>query len=167
MVESIKDGQRPRPALGLAIAAAIVGYGVAAVRRDRRTVQAVVAGHLPDRRGRSAATPSEIPGGGWWDIAVRVWGRIGRDNLSLVAAGVAFYGLLAIFPAFAALVSVYGLVADPATVQHQISALGGLLPDEALKLLSDGLQALVQKNNSKLGFGLLVGLALTLWSARA
>jgi membrane protein len=64
-------------------------------------------------RGRSANTPSEIPAPGWKDILLRVYRGISEDRILLVGAGVTFYGLLAIFPGIAALVSIYGLFADP------------------------------------------------------
>src|SRR5438445_12489811 len=82
-----------------------------------------------------------------------------------MAAGVAFYALLSIFPGMSALISLYGLVSDPATIEHQLSSLSGVLPEEALKLLSDQLQALVAAPPDKLGLGLVVSLLLALWSA--
>ena len=82
-----------------------------------------------------------------------------------MAAGVAFYALLSIFPGMSALISLYGLVSDPATIEHQLSSLSGVLPEEALKLLSDQLHALVAAPPDKLGLGLLVSLLLALWSA--
>ncbi|TDR84519.1 hypothetical protein EV668_4970, partial [Enterovirga rhinocerotis] len=64
-------------------------------------------------RGRDAETPADIPATGWKDIAWRVYEEIGRDRVTAVAAGVTFYLLLAAFPAVAAFVSLYGLIADP------------------------------------------------------
>ena len=93
--------------------------------------------------------------------------RIGRDNVTMVAAGVAFYALLAIFPALAAVVSLYGLVSDPSEVSRQIGALAYLLPPEALKLITDGLQSFVSKSNSQFNIALVTGLVLAVWSARA
>ena len=68
---------------------------------------------MEPHRGREAARPADIPPPGWKDILTRAWRRIGADNHSLVAAGVAFYAMLAVFPALAAFVSIFGLVADP------------------------------------------------------
>ena len=93
--------------------------------------------------------------------------RIGRDNVTMVAAGVAFYALLAIFPALAAVVSIYGLISDPAEVSRQIASLYYVLPPEALKLITDGLQAFVSKSSSQFNIALITGLVLALWSARA
>ena len=68
----------------------------------------------PDPFGRDANQPLLIPSRGWWQVAERVYSESVRDNLSVVAAGCAFYALLAIFPALSALISLYGLAADPA-----------------------------------------------------
>jgi len=100
-------------------------------------------------------------------IAKNVFVRIGKDNLSLVAAGVAFYAMTAIFPAIAAFVSIYGLFADPANVQDQVASLSSLLPAASLKLLTDALQSYASKSHSSLNFALLVAVALALWSAKA
>jgi membrane protein len=100
-------------------------------------------------------------------IAKNVFVRIGKDNLSLVAAGVAFYAMTAIFPAIAAFVSIYGLFADPAKVPDQVASLSSLLPATSLKLLTDALQSYAGKSHSSLNFALLVALALALWSAKA
>src|ERR1700743_1900832 len=99
-------------------------------------------------------------------IALNVAMRIGRDNLMLVAAGVAFYAMTAIFPAIAAFVSIYGLFADPTTVQAQIAFYAGLLPDASLKLLTDALQSFANKSNSTLSVALLIAIAVALWSAK-
>jgi membrane protein len=68
----------------------------------------------PDPYGRDAARPYHIPLKGWWQVAQRVWSESARDNLSVVAAGCAFFALAAIFPALSALILLYGLSADPA-----------------------------------------------------
>jgi membrane protein len=73
----------------------------------------------PDPYGRDATLPYHIPLKGWWQVAQRVWSESNRDNLSVVAAGCAFFALFAIFPALSALISLYGLTADPATVEQQ------------------------------------------------
>ena len=100
-------------------------------------------------------------------IAANVVVRVGRDNLMLVAAGVAFYAMTAIFPAIAAFVSIYGLFADPNTVQEQISQYSGLLPADSFKLLTDALKTFSSKSNSTLNIALLLSLGIALWSAKA
>ena len=84
-------------------------------------------------RGRGADTPQEIPAKGWKDIAKRTGKEVKADQVPLLGAVVAFYVLLALFPAIIAGVSIYGLVADPATVQDQISKLTEMLSPETAK----------------------------------
>jgi membrane protein len=102
---------------------------------------------------------------GWWTILTNFWARLDRDHVSIMAAGTAFYALLSIFPGMSTLISIYGLVADPATIETQLNSLSGVLPQEALKLLSDQLHALVAAPRDKLGLGLLISLLIALWSA--
>lgn len=120
---------------------------------------------LAQGRGRRADAPSEIPAAGWKEIGWRVWEEIGRDRVTLVAAGVTFYVLLALFPALAAFVSIYGFVADPKTIADHIAFLGGLLPHEGLALIRDQLNALLKQNTESLSLGFLLGLGIALWSA--
>jgi membrane protein len=89
---------------------------------------------------------------------------MGKDNISALAAGAAFQTLLTIFPALAAAVSLYGLVADRNTVERQIMAIQGVLPPEAITLIATWLHALVQAPATRFGFGLIVSVLLALWS---
>ncbi len=116
-------------------------------------------------RGRLAERPQEIPAPGWRDVILRVWDQVSHLNLSMVAAGVAFYGLLAIFPALAAAVSIYGLVADPAEVERQVGVLSGVLPQEAAGLITGQLHRIAATSSNALSVGLLAGVLLALWSA--
>ena len=84
---------------------------------------------LEPGRGRHAASPWQIPWRGWKDILWRTYERIGEDRLLAVAAGVVFYGLLALFPAITAMVSLYGLFAKASTINEHFSAAAGLLPE--------------------------------------
>jgi membrane protein len=118
-------------------------------------------------RGRDAEYPSEVPVLGWRDILLRVWEQTGTDNISMIAAGVAFYGLLAIFPAITALVSIWGLVADPAQVQQQFAAIQDFVPAEAWQLLDDQLRAVAATSATSLGWGVAFGILVALWSAGA
>lgn len=120
---------------------------------------------LETGRGRDAELPWQIPGRGWRDILLRVWSQMQEDNLSIVAAGVAFFSLLAVFPALAAAVAIYGLVADPEQVQEQMQALSELLPAQAWSLLDQQLNDLVSAPERGLGLAAAGSLALSLWSA--
>lgn len=90
--------------------------------------------------------------------------QVREDRLSIVAPGVAFYALLAVFPALAALISVYGLACDPQQIGEQVAKLAGLLPAEAIDVLLGELQGLTRAGRT-LEWGLAGSLALTLWSA--
>lgn len=117
-----------------------------------------------DTRGREAASPRQIPGKGWKEIGKRVMREQTRDHLSLVSAGVAFYTLLALFPAIAAAISIYALVADPNDIQSHLQALSGILPQQAQELLSSQVQRLAQ-NAGGLGLAAIVSLLFALWSS--
>lgn len=118
----------------------------------------------PDPYGRDATRPYHIPLKGWWQVVQRVWTEAARDNLTVVAAGCAFYALFAIFPALSALISLYGLTTDPATVENQFSMLSSVLPTEAYNIVIQQIRNLAASSNRALGwsFGLSIGLAL--WS---
>lgn len=118
-----------------------------------------------DERGRSAASPGEIPAAGWKDIAVRVKDEVKEDQVPLLSAGVAFYAMLALFPALAAIVSVYGLVADPSQVAEQVSDLTAGMPGNARQLLIEQLDGIVSGTDRGIGIALAVGVVLALWSA--
>jgi len=100
----------------------------------------------------------------WWAILAATRRRMGKDNLSALAAGAAFQALLSLFPTLTAVVSLYGLVADPNMVERQITAMQGVLPPEAVKLIATWLQALVQGPATKFGIGLIVSVLLAFWS---
>jgi len=116
-------------------------------------------------RGRDATTPRQIPRPGWRDIALRVKEKVGKDNVSIVAAGVAFYALMAIFPALIALISLYGWFADPMQVEQQTAFLAGVLPQNVQSLLSTQMKDIARHAESTLGIGALAGFLVTLWSA--
>ncbi|MCJ2094958.1 YihY/virulence factor BrkB family protein [Methylobacterium sp. J-072] len=116
-------------------------------------------------RGRQAKHPTEIPAKGWKDIALRTYRDVNENRIMLVSAGVTFFALLAIFPAIAALVSVYGLAADASTINDQLTSLQGIMPQGALDILGDQVKLLDEKGNATLGLSLLVSVALSVWSA--
>src|SRR5690606_30285782 len=88
------------------------------------------------------------------------------DNASLIAAGLALYALLALFPALAAIVSLYGLFASPAEIAGQVQSLSGVLPEQASNILRNALQNLASQRGQALGLGAVLGFLLALWSAR-
>jgi membrane protein len=118
-------------------------------------------------RGRGAESPREVPPRGWKDVLVRVMRQVKSDNVPLLAAGVAFFALLALVPSLVALVSVYGLVAEPADIQRNIEDALAAAPTEVQDLVSSQLSSIVESEPSGLRLGAIVGLALALWSASA
>ena len=116
-------------------------------------------------RGREARRPGEIPRKGWKDVLWRVKNQVKEDKLSIIAAGVAFYGLLAIFPALIALVSIYGLAFDPRQVEEQFSAMARVLPPDAANVILGQLHDLTSRDTAALGVAAIGGLLLALWSA--
>ncbi|MDB5374358.1 MAG: hypothetical protein JWP04_3000 [Belnapia sp.] len=118
-----------------------------------------------DERGRGAATPSEIPVRGWWDILKRTAGQVSDDRVLTEAAGITFFTLLALFPAIGALISIYGLFADPATISEHLAAMAVVVPDGGMQIIDEQVKRLVSKGDTSLGIGAVIGLATSLWSA--
>src|SRR5208282_5447181 len=102
--------------------------------------------------------------GGWHDILRRVWDGLTGNHLSILAAGVAFYGFLSLFPGLVALVSLYGLIADPVEVENHLAALSGIVPSAAEDLLNDRLKAIVQPGTG-LSYAFALSVAVACWSA--
>lgn len=107
----------------------------------------------------------DAPDRGWWSIVRRVKDDIAADNLSMIAAGAAFFGLLAVFPALAAGVALYGLFTDPATVTAHTAQLAGLAPEGARSVLDQQLQRVTAAADRSLGIGAVVALLVALWSS--
>lgn len=118
-------------------------------------------------RGREAHKPSEIPLSGWRDILSRTWSEFNKDRITAVAGGVAFFSLLAVFPALAAFVSLYGLFSDVSAAREQLNMLRGLLPPDALTFVGDQMLRIAGGEQTKLSLAFVVSLLLSLWSANA
>lgn len=116
-------------------------------------------------RGRHADRPGELSARGWKDVLLRTKESVKTDNVPLLAAGVAFFALLAIVPAMVAAVSVYGLVADPEDIQANVDDLLSAAPAEVQNLARSQLESIVQSSSSGLRVGAVVGLVVALWSA--
>ena len=118
-------------------------------------------------RGRAAESPSDLPARGWVDILKRVYAEFGNDRVLAVAASVTFYALLAIFPAIVALVSLYGLFADPNTISEHLNAITGFVPGGAMDVIGEQVKRIASKPKGSLGLGFFFGLGVALWSANA
>jgi len=114
---------------------------------------------------RSARSKPTEPGKrlGWGRILLNVYTETNRDSVSVMAAGVAFWTFLSIFPAMSALISVYGLVSDPAVIATHFASLAGVLPQSALELVGEQMGRLISAPPQALGLGLLISLLLALW----
>lgn len=175
----------PRPigriaALGAATALAIVLRGIHGLATDKgvdrsgdQPAEAKQSAADPRAaaqepgRGREAEHPGEIPVPGWKDVAWRVYGEIGSDRVLAVAAGVTFYLLLAAFPAIAAFVSLYGLFADPGTINEHLADLASIMPSGAVDIIGEQVKRVGAKGDAALGFATALGIAISLWSANA
>ncbi|MBB3657908.1 membrane protein [Rhizobium sp. BK650] len=120
-----------------------------------------------DSHGRQASVPEAIPKRGLRDVFWRVVHEVSDDRVTLVAAGVTFYLLLAMFPALAALVSLYGLFADPLTMAEHLGKLAVVLPPGAFDLVSEQIHSLAERRDSALGLAFFIGLAVALWSTHS
>lgn len=115
--------------------------------------------------GRGARSPLEIPFRAWLSIFRRVGLHMLEDSAGLAASGVAFYLVLAIFPAVAAFVALYGLIADPAIIANHLDRIGVILPSAALELLTSELERILASSDETLGIAFFGSLAFSLWSA--
>jgi membrane protein len=115
--------------------------------------------------GASADKPTEVPAKGWWQIIRRGLKEFSNDNMSLIAAGVAFYAFLALVPTLIAAMLIYGLVTDPAEVQRQVGSFSSALPQSAQDLLQQQMTSLAESSKRGLSVGVIISLLLALWSA--
>lgn len=119
----------------------------------------------PDVPGVNADQPAEIPAAGWWQVTKRAWAETKDDQVPLIAAGVAFFSFLSLFPAVVAAVLAYGLIADPAQIRTQTQELAAAMPADARDVLLGQIDALTSAPRQGLGFGLAVAVLAALWSA--
>ena len=167
------------PSNGWAFASVLALLGIALAseylipRDEKRSPEPPPSPHTTEQtvnaegRGRRATAPSEIPARGWKDILLRVYSNISKHRILALAAGMTYYSILAIFPAIAALVAVYGLFSDPSTIARHLDQLGGFLPSGAIDVAREQLTRVGSKGSQTLGLTFLVGLGVSLWSANA
>ena len=122
---------------------------------------------MTERSPCCARSPWEFSARDWWAITRRTWREIHDDNVTIVAAGVAFFTLLAIFPLITACLSIYGLFADPSEVENLTQSVNSVLPAEAWEILHSQIISVITAPNAGLGVGIAVGLLIAIWSAGA
>ena len=118
-----------------------------------------------DARGRKADKPRQIDRHGWRDILLRTKDEISGDHVSMIAAGVAYYAMLAIFPAVAAVISIWGLVADPQQITRQIGSISSVMPEQAATLIQTQADKLASNAGGGVTFAAIGGILLALYSA--
>ena len=151
--------QRSAPLWALALSAALVA---ASFRRHDE------AGSPPEREhGRAGKTEADAPERGWIEVLQQVYKRFSEDRVMSIAGGVTFFVLLAIFPAIAALVSIYGLFADPASLADQVNQLSDILPGGTIDVLGEQMRRVSAQGGTTLGITFLISLAISLWSANS
>jgi len=109
--------------------------------------------------------PHDISPRGWKRILIDTWKDSGEDNLTLVAAGVAFYAFLAFVPLLTAFVLSYGLVAEPSSVVSHMQTLTSIMPSETAGLIGDQLRSMTESSGAKTGFALIIALGIALYGA--
>ncbi|SFS06204.1 YihY/virulence factor BrkB family protein [Yoonia litorea] len=102
-----------------------------------------------------------------WRILVQVWTTAADKHIGLIAAGVAFFGMFGIFPAIAAVIAIFGIVADPAIIAEQLRLMEGIIPEDAYRLLAIQVNRLLLTPEDALGWATVFSILLALWSARA
>jgi membrane protein len=118
-------------------------------------------------RGRQANTPEEISSLGWADILYRVLWSVSVNRILTTAGGVAFFSLLAIFPAIGAIVSLYGLFTDAKSIGDHTAFLVGILPFGVLDIVTEQIKMVASQQNDTLGAAFIIGLAISVWSANS
>ena len=118
-------------------------------------------------RGREANAPGEIPPRGWADILWRVFWGVSENRILTTSGGVAFFALLAVFPAIAAVVSLYGLFTDPNTIGTQLSVLAGILPFGILQVVTDQITSVAKQGTQTLGTAFVVSVVIATLSANS
>jgi membrane protein len=116
-------------------------------------------------RGRHATHPLQIPWNGWYDVLWRTYREMQSDRLLSIAGGVAFFVLLAVFPAITALVSAYALFFNASTIIDNLSMLNDVVPGNVLSIVHEQAARIASNSGRTLSTGLVVGLLVSLWSA--
>ena len=159
-------GGRP-PSWVILLSASLVAFGVFG-RRSPASADTSADDALDDTKRAGETRPSSRASGrGWKDVLLSVYHGISDDRILLIAGGVTFYAMLALFPGIAAIVSVYGLFADPSRIAAHLDALSGFAPGGAVEVLREELTRLAHQDRAALGFGFAVSLGFSLWTANA
>lgn len=146
-----------------------LGVGLALLATMAARSRTPVAPQPADLRQPStnAVARDSKPAESFSSIVWRIYEAADQDRVMLVAAGVTYYALLALFPAIAALVSLFGLFADPSMIKQQLAAGQDVLPGSAIEIIGDQISRIQASGGRTLGVYFFVGLGISLWSANA
>ncbi|HET7679427.1 MAG TPA: YhjD/YihY/BrkB family envelope integrity protein, partial [Xanthobacteraceae bacterium] len=167
-----KSARRDIPRLVLSLILAKLAAAAGGAGKDERGAHP----HEAKRKRGQPAAKSKNPASmsvkrptwrDWKKIAKRVFKALGDDRLIAVAAGIVFYGLLAFFPAITALVSIYGLIADPSLIGEHLSLASGILPAGGFDIMREQIDRILAKGGGQLSFAFVFGISLAIWSANA
>ncbi len=103
----------------------------------------------------------------WWAVTKRTWQAAHHDNVSVIAAGVAFFSLLAVFPLISAALSIFSYFTDPSDVDGIADTVASLLPGQAYMIIEDQISSVLKADTESMGLGILISLAFALFSAGA
>ena len=148
---------------GLALALLFLGFHRSRHQGPRKEGLSTL--HNPERHWEGPVRPSALRR--WTDVLRQTLRNVSRHRVFANAAGVAFYAILAVFPALAALVAIYGLFADPQAIGNHLAAIAGVAPEGAIEVMKDQLTRVASQGGRTLGFAFAVGLLVSLWSANA
>jgi membrane protein len=162
--------------LGAAAVAGLLALGARARHEGDKAVPTTSQGRSPGRieylrreqpnRGRQSSRACLARGRPDWKmVADRIREDLTKRRIITIAAGVTFYSLLAVFPAIAALVALYGMVADPGTIAQNLGDLSSFMPGGAIDVIGDQINRIAAQSTGALGLTVLVGVAALLWSA--
>jgi membrane protein len=130
--------------------------------KEKRDASTSALSTEAENRGRHAKSPAEIPAKGWKDILLRVYGNIGDHRILALAAGMTYYSILAIFPALAALVAIYGFFSDPGSIAKHLDVISGFVPGGAIEIAREQLTRVATKGDRTLGLTFMIGLLISL-----
>lgn len=134
--------------------------------KNTTTQASTTQNQASDNPGYLATAPHQFCFKSWFQVLWRVKDQIEYDHVQVVAAGVAFYFFLAMFPLLAAVVSTYGLVMDPAEVVRQIQSMAAILPQDAKQMIADILANLAGQSTQSLSWSFALSVLLSLWSSK-
>ena len=149
--------------------ASYLNHGTARDPAEGERNRSAISGDAGHGRNAVSASqiPWQIPWKGWKDILIRTYQQLGEDRVLAVAAGVVFYGLLALFPAITAIVSSYALFARGSTIAEHMSMLAGVLPEGGLGIVRDQVDRVLANGDVKLGLAFLLSFVLAVGAPMA